>query len=203
MPGEDVEIVITLKDSSSVTPPIEATNDYYYNIVYQLPGKTAVKFSDPAEAFNVIQFNGTKENIISSVSNITNIYGGGKGGSGENIWYGNNMLKIGTTSVTGSITIELTQNVTGVIITGYVTNNNCKIRVGNSSSTVWSDGEDDGKTTLITAKDDYFMNIAGKDTVNANATSTIQINFESTNSVTIATANKYVLYITSIEFIVE
>ena len=203
MPGEDVQIVITLKDSSVVIPPIEATKDYYYDIVYQLPGKQAVKFNDPSEAYNVIKFNGKQENIISSISNITNVYGGGKGGSGDNIWYGNNMLKIGTTSVTGSITIELTKNVTGIIITGYVTNNNCKIRVGDSTSTIWSDNGDDGKTTLITAKDEYFMNIAGKETVDANATSTIQINFQSTNSLTISTENKYVLYITSIEFIVD
>ena len=207
MPGEDVKIVITLKDKSIITPPVEATKDYYYDIVYQLPGKQAVKFTDPTDAYNVIQFNGKQENIISSVSNITNIYGGGRGGSGDNIWYGNNMLKLGTTSVTGSITIELTENVTGVIITGYVTNNKCNIRVGDSSSTIWSGNGDDGKTTLITAKDDYFMNVAGKDTVAANATSTIQINFQSTNSLTISTEKNgsayYVLYITSIEFIVD
>lgn len=207
MPGEDVQIVITLKDKSIIVPPVEATKDYYYDIVYQLPGKQAVKFTNPTDAYNVIQFDGKQENIISSVSNITNIYGGGKGGSGDNTWYGNDMLKLGTTSVTGSITLELTKNVTGVIITGYVTNNNCNIRVGDSSSTIWSGNVDDDKTTLITAKDDYFMNVAGKDTVDANATSTIQINFQSTNSVTISTEKNgskyYVLYITSIEFIVD
>ena len=207
MPGENVEIVITLKDKDVVVPPVEATKDYYYDVVYQLPGKQAVKFNDTSEAYNVLNFNGKKENIISGVSNITNVYGGGKGGSGENIWYGNNMMKLGTTSVTGSITLELTEKVTGVIITGYVTNNNCLIRVGDSSSSIWTDGTDDGKTTMVTAKDDYFMNVAGKDTVDANATSTIQINFESTDSITISTEKNgskyYVLYITSIEFIVD
>ena len=206
MPAEDVEIVITLKDKDTPPPVIEATKDYYYDIAYTLPGKTAVSFKETSEAYNVIKFNGTKENIISGVSNITNVYGGGRGGSGDNIWYAGDMLKLGTTSVTGSITLELSQNVTGVIITGYVTNNDCKIRVGDSASTVWSGSGDDGKTTLVTAKDDYFMNVAGKDTVEANATSTIQINFESTNSVTISTEKNgskyYVLYITSIEFIV-
>lgn len=207
MPGEDVQIVITLKDKSIIIPPVEATKDYYYDIVYQLPGKQAVKFTNTTDAYNVIKFNGKQENIISSVSNITNIYGGGKGGSGDNTWYGNNMLKLGTTSVTGSITLELTKNVTGVIITGYVTNNNCNIRVGDSSSTIWSGNDDDGKTTLITAKDDYFMNVISKDTLDANATSTIQINCQSTNSLTISTVNNgskyYVLYITAIEFIVD
>ena len=203
MPAEDVEIVITLKDKDVIVPPVEATKDYYYDIVYTLPGKTAVSFKKTSEAYDVIQFNGTKENIISSVSNITNIYGGGKGGSGDNTWYAGDMLKLGTTSVTGSITLELTKNVTGVIITGYVTNNNCKIRVGDSNSTIWSGNGDDGKTTLITAKDDYFMNVITKDVIEADGTSTIQINFESTNSVTIATEKTgYVLYITSIEFIV-
>lgn len=207
MPAKDVEIVITLKDKDVIVPPVEATKEYYYDVIYTLPGKTAVSFKEPSEAYNVIQFNGTKDNIITSVSNITNVYGGGRGGSGDNVWYTGNMLKLGTTSVTGSITLELTKNVTGVIITGYVTNNGCNIRVGDSSSTVWSGSGDDGKTTLITAKDDYFMNVVTKDVVNAGATSTIQINFESTNSVTISTEKNgskyYVLYITSIEFIVD
>ena len=168
--------------------------------------KTAVAFNDDvSKAYNALQFNGKEENIISSVSNITNVYGGGRGGSGDSIWYAGDMLKLGTTSVTGSITLELTQNVTGVIITGYVTNENCNIRVGDSDSTIWSGNGDDGKTTLITAKDDYAMNIAGKDTVGAGATSTIQINFESTDSITISTEKSgskyYVLYITAIEFI--
>ena len=207
MLGEDANVVITLKDKSVLPPAIEATKDYYYDVVYQLPGKTAVSLTNPADAYNAIQFHGTKENIISSVSNITGIYGGGRGGSGDNIWYAGNMLKLGTTSITGSITLELTKKVKGVIITGYVTNNGCMIRVGDSNSTIWSGNGDDGKTTSITAKDTYAMNIAGKDTVEANATSTIQINFESTNSVTISTEKNgskyYVLYITAIEFIVE
>ena len=204
MPSEDVEVVITLKDKEVTPPPAQATKDYYYDVVYELPGKTAVGFDDPAEADAVLQFNGKQEDIISSVSSITNISGGGRGGSGENIWYAGDMLKLGTTSVTGSITLELTKNVTGVIITGYVTNEKCNIRVGDSTSTIWSGGSDDGKTTVVTAKDDYAMTIAGKDTVAAGATSTIQINFESTDSVTISTAKiGYVLYITAIEFIVD
>jgi hypothetical protein len=206
MPSEDVEIVITLQDKDTPPPSVEATKDYYYDIVYTLPGKTAVGFDSGAEAYNAMHFNGTKDNIITSVSNVTNVYGGGRGGSGDNIWYAGDMMKLGTTSVTGSITLELDKNVVGVIITGYVTNNGCKIRVGDSSSTVWSGGGDDGKTTLVTANDDYYMNVAGKDTVAANATSTIQINFESTDSITISTEKNgskyYVLYITAIEFIV-
>jgi hypothetical protein len=206
MPSEDVEIVITLQDKDTPPPSVEATKDYYYDIVYTLPGKTAVGFDSGAEAYNAMHFNGTKDNIITSVSNVTNVYGGGRGGSGDNIWYAGDMIKLGTTSVTGSITLELDKNVVGVIITGYVTNNGCKIRVGDSSSTVWSGGGDDGKTTLVTANDDYYMNVAGKDTVAANATSTIQINFESTDSITISTEKNgskyYVLYITAIEFIV-
>ena len=207
MPDGDVSIVITLKDKAAGSLPVEPTKDYYYDIVYELPGKTAEKFTDPADAYGVFQFNGKQENIISSVSNVTNVYGGGRGGSGDNIWYSGDMLKLGTTSVTGSITLELTKNVTGVIITGYVTNGNCIIRVGDSDSTVWSGGSDDGKTTQVTANGDYAMNIAGKDTVAADATSTIQINFDSTDSLTISTVKNgskyYVLYITAIEFIVD
>ena len=56
---------------------------------------------------------------------------------------------------------------------------------------------------LITSVN-YAMNIVGKDTWAENATSTIQLTFQSTNSVTIATDKKgYVLYITAIEFIVD
>ena len=207
MPAEDVDIVITVKEKDVAPPAVEATKDYYYDINYTLPGKTAVKFDDPAEAYSVIQFNGKEEHIISSVTDVTNVYGGGRGGSGDNIWYAGDMLKLGTTSVTGSITIELTENVTGIIITGYVTNNGCNIRVGDSDSTVWTGGGDDGKTTMVTATGDYYMNVAGKDTVEADATSTIRINFESTDSITISTEKNgskyYVLYITSIEFIVD
>lgn len=207
MPDEDVSIVITLKDKAAGSLPVEPTRDYYYDIDYTLPGKTAVGFDDPGEAYATLQFNGKAESIVSSVSGITNVYGGGRGGSGDNIWYSGDMLKLGTTSVTGSITLELTKNVTGVIITGYVTNDNCIIRVGDSDSTVWSGGSDDGKTTQVTANGDYAMNIAGKDTVAAGATSTIQINFESTDSITISTVKNgskyYVLYITAIEFIVD
>ena len=207
MPGEDLSIIITLKDKEIVTPPAEATKDYYYDIVYTLPGKTAIKLNSITEAYNLFQFNGKQTDIISSVKSITNVYGGGRGGSGDNIWYAGNMLKLGTTSVTGSITLELDKKVTSVIITGYVTNNGCNIRVGDSSSSIWTGNGDDGKTTLITAKDDYFMNVVNKSTLEANATSTIQINFDSTNSVTISTeksgSNYFVLYITAIEFIVD
>ena len=207
MPAEDVEILITLKDKDELPPVIEATKDYYYDIVYTLPGKTAVKFEDTAQAQNALVFNGKQKNIISRISDINNVYGGGRGGSGDNIWYAGDMLKLGTTSVTGSITIELSQNVTGIIITGYVTNSGCNIRVGDSDSTIWTGNGDDGKTTLVTAKDDYAMTVVDKGAVEAGATSTIQINFESTDSVTISTEKNgskyYVLYITSIEFIVE
>ena len=207
MPDEDVQIQVTLKDASAVIPPVEATKDYYYEIVYTLPGKQPVKFESVSEAIATMQFSGKQENIISGVSNVTNVYGGGRGGSGENIWYDGDMLKLGTTSVTGSITIELTKKVKGVIITGYVTNANCHIRVGDSDSTVWSGEGDDGKTTLITAKDENSMTVASKESVEAGATSTIQIYFDSTDSVTISTEKNgskyYVLYITAIEFIVE
>ena len=204
MPGEDVEIVITLKDKQATPPSPDATSDYYYDIDYELPGKTAVDFDDPSKAYDTLRFNGREEDIIIAVTEILNIYGGGRGGSGDNIWYSGDMLKLGTTKVLGSITIKLSKNVKGIIITGYVTNSNCQIRVGDSDSTDWTDEADDGKTTLVTAKGDYEMNIAGKDTVAADDTSSITITFDSTDSITIATEKTgYVLYITAIEFIVD
>ena len=191
MPDKDVNVVITLKDKSILTPPVEATNDYFYNIIYELPGKQAVTFNDPTQAYSIIQFNGTKENIISKVSEISVIAGGGKGGSGDSTWYGSNMLKIGSTSNTGYITFELTKSVTGVILTGYATNSSSKIKVGNGDN-----------STTLTAKDMTLTNKADIDAGNANTTS-MTFSFQSTKTVTISTVNKYAFYITAIEFIVE
>ena len=111
------------------------------------------------------------------------------------------MLKFGTTSVNGTLTLSLTGTVNCVKITGYVANQSCKIRVGDSSSSDWIDGAaTDGLTTLFTCSE---MNVANAETVEAGAVVTITIYFESTSSLTIATTNKKPLYITAIEFLNE
>ena len=56
------------------------------------------------------------------------------------------MIKIGTGSNNGSITIDLNVRVSGVRITGYVHDSKCAIRVGDSDSTDWTDAQGDNKT---------------------------------------------------------
>ena len=112
------------------------------------------------------------------------------------------MMKFGTASVNGSITLTLNSEVNRVIITGFVHDNKCEIRVGDSNSTDWTDEAGDSKTAVHVCSD---MNVASKENVDGKNTSTIVIDFESTASLKIAninsTSKKYQLYITSIEFV--
>ena len=109
------------------------------------------------------------------------------------------MLKFGTTSVNGGLVFNLSQNVNKVKITGYVGTSSLKIRVGDSSSKDWN-GNGDNKTTLFTCS---TMVEASKEDIENKNTSTIEIEFESTNSLKIMTENKKVLYITNIEFFLD
>ena len=117
------------------------------------------------------------------------IYGGANGGSGENKWYTEDILKLGTQSVSGSFTLELTEEVNAVVLTGYVQNAACVIEVGDSES---------NNKTKYTCSD---MAVTTKDIVNNKLTTSIVVEFENTSSVKIATTNNKPFYITSIEFI--
>ncbi len=168
--GEEVEL----------PPATEGT--YSYNITYELGTRvTAKALETPENVFATFSHLGQGAGIIQSVSDISNIYGGGHGGSGENKWYSGDMLKFGTTSVTGSITLNLSATVNYIKITGYVYDNACKLNVG-------------GTEFICTD-----MNEVSKTVVEGGDVSTVTITFTETNTLIIETLNKKPLFITAIE----
>lgn len=170
------------------------------SVKYTLSGTSTAQIKTVENALAAFTLVGDGDGIIESVTEIEYIYGGGRGGSGDNSWSSTDMIKFGTSSVTGSITLSLNAQVSRIIITGYVHDTKCQIRVGDSASTDWTDGEGDDKTVAHTCTD---MTVIGKDALGAGDVSTITIDFESTSSVKIATATKYPLYITAIEFVLS
>ena len=199
MPAKEVIINVTLKDKPISDNPTAPAGDAYYNITFDMgTRKTSKELKTPEEIFNTFTYAGNKTSIIESVTAHEKIYGGGYGTS---TWVKGDMLKFGTTSVNGTLTLALTGSVNCVKITGYVQSTNCKIRVGDSNSNDWLEGgAEDGLTTLYTITE---MNVANKETTDADSVVTITIYFESTSSLTIATTNTKPLYITAIEFLNE
>lgn len=198
MPQSEAVINVTLKEKEVVDYPTINLNSTHYNIVYDLgTRKTAKLIETSTEVFNTFVYANEGTGMIMSVSAAEYIYGGGYGGSGEGKWYTGNMLKFGTTSVNGSLVLELNTPVNCIKITGYVSNAAANIQVGDSNSLDWNGGRD-GKTTSYTCSD---MNVTTKEIVEGNQTSTITIYFESTTSLKIAVINKKPIYITAIELI--
>ena len=189
---EECEVIINER--------IVSSNEVFssYDIKYDLgTGKSAKAISSEEDLLNAFEFSGVGEDIITSVSQIEYMYGGAHGGSGENRWYTGDILKFGTTSINGGLTINFANNmVNRVKITGYVYDTSCKVRIGDSSSLDFTDGND-GLTTLTTLS---TMSKISKEVVENNQVSSIVIDFESTSSLRIATTNKKPLFITSIEF---
>lgn len=190
------ECTVTVKDAPD---PSSQTS-----VKYNLSGTSTAQIKTLENALTAFKLDGESEGIIESIGEINFIYGGGSGGSGDNRWSSTDMIKLGTGSNTGSITINLNVEVSRIIITGYVHDTKCEIRVGDSSSTDWTDEDNDNKTATHSCSD---MNVIGKDVIESGDVSTIVIDFESTSSITIATINttsaKYPLYITSIEFVLS
>lgn len=175
-----------------------------YAIKYDLGTKTTAQaISEAADVLATFD-NGEGANIIESISDIAYIYGGGNGGtaSAGTRWYVGNMLKLGTGSYNGSLTINLTKSINRVKITGYVHDTKTKIRVGDSASTDWAGVEFDDKTVLQSCAD---MNIANLANTTDGLTSVLTLDIAPTSSVRIDTAvttsSKYPFYITGIEFI--
>lgn len=196
--GEDLSAVcaVTVKEKRDESNQTSAE----YHIKYDLGNRTTAKLiSSTDELFGVFRLDGEGGGIIASVSQADYIYGGGYGGSGDTKWYAGDMLKLGTTSTNGSMTLNLNVKVNRVIITGYAGASNGKLQVGDSASTDWTSEANDNKTTSVTCSD---MNTVSKDIVEGNQTSTIVIDFDATASLTIATTNKKPFYITSIEFVI-
>lgn len=198
MPASDVIIEVTLKEKEVVDVPSVNLPSTGYNIVYDLgTRKTAKLLETTEEVFNTFQFAEEGSGMITGVTEFEYIYGGGYGGSGENKWYTGNMIKFGTTSVNGYLTLALNTNVNCIKITGYVANTKCNVQVGDAYSSDWTGGSD-GKTSSYTCSD---MNVTSKEVVEGNQTTTITIYFESTKNLKIAVTNKSPLYITAIELI--
>ena len=197
MPATDVVIEVTLKDRD-INYPTTNLSSALYNVVYDLgTRKTAKQLESTSDAFNALQFAGEGSGMIINVSYMEYIYGGGNGGSSDNKWYAGNMLKFGTTSVNGTLTLELNTLVNGVKITGYSTKTDAKIQIGDANSLDWV-GETDGKTIVHQCSD---LTLTSKEAVEGNQTSTITLYFDATMTLQIATTNKKPIYITAIEFI--
>ena len=219
MPGNDVNIVITLKNVTSIPDPAPSDkpseepnpnpsdgetptpeSSTKYNVKFDLGTyKTARRIEDVNILSSVFELENENINIISSITSFDYLYGGGNGGRSETAWYAGDMLKFGTTSVNGYITFALNAEVVGIKITGYVSDSASKIRVGDETSSDWADGTADNKTTLVTCTD---MAETTKEVIENNQTTTIEVSFASTKNLKISTTNKKPLYITAIEFIV-
>ena len=190
----DMIISIETVDSS-----ITFTSLAKYNVKYDLgTRKTAKQITTSEDLIKVFELDGTGINLISSIDQFEYIYGGGNGGRSETAWYTGDMLKFGTTSYNGSVTLKLSEKVNRIVITGYVSDNAAKIQVGDSLSTDWTTEANDNKTTTTVLSS---MNEASKDIIDGKQTTTVIIDFESTDSLKISTLNKKPIYITSIEFI--
>lgn len=192
------ECVITVKEQSVTDSIIEGA------VKYNLSGTSTAQIKTVEDALAAFSLAGEGGGIVNAITQIAFVYGGGSGGSGENRWSSTDMIKIGTGSNNGSITIDLNVKVSSIKITGYVHDSKCAIRVGDSDSTDWTDAQGDNKTATVICSD---MTVVNKTAVDEGNVSVIEIDFESTSSLTIATVNttskKYPLYITSIEFFVE
>ncbi len=181
--GVFAECVVTVAESGETPPaPIPSSGAYTYGIVYDLGSRVTAKQIDTAEeVFAVFTLEGEGAGIITSVSDIAYVYGGAHGGKNETKWYTEDILKLGTTSANGSLTLHLSGAVNYVKITGYVYDDACKLTVGGVEY-VCSD-----------------MTVASKETVEGGQASTALITFADTDTLTISTTNKKPLFILSIE----
>lgn len=194
MPSSAANITVTLKEKTTTDDPIiDVGQDLEYKIVYDLgTKKTPPKLESATEIYNTFVYTGSENSIITGVTAFDWIYGGGRGGSSPNIWYTGNMLKFGTTTNKGSLTLALSKKVVGVKVMGYATNDSCRVVIGDSTN--------ESKRQTYSWEN---MTIANIDTVTANQASLIEMRFEATDSLTITVATAKPIYITSIEFILE
>ena len=126
------------------------------------------------------------DDVLSSVSDdFTKVLPGAGGGSGTNSWTTGNALKIGAASAGGSATLNLSQQVGKVVITGYAWKNTLSLTVGSK--------------TISPALE---SNIANKENVESGNAGKITFEIDPSDSITISTTSTAVL-ITSIEFFKE
>lgn len=194
MPSTAVNITVSLKDKNITDDPIiDLGQDLEYKIIYDLgTKKTPPKLESATDIYNTFVYTGKESSIITDVTAFDWIYGGGRGGSSSNIWYTGNMLKFGTTTNKGSITLSLSKKVVGVKVKGYATNTACNVTIGDSNF-------ENKRQTYSWSE----MTMANIETVTANQASLIEMRFEATDSLIIAVTTAKPIYITSIEFIFE
>ena len=184
----DAEIVVYAYDPSN--PAMKYAK---YDIKYDLGTRvTAKEITAATDIFNTFTLDGEGEGMLESVTDNNKIYGGANGGSNDNKWYTEDILKFGTQSVTGGFTLNLNTEINRVKITGYVQSTKCKINIG--------DANDASKIKNVSCS---TMTVTTKEDVEAGNTSTITIAFESTRNLRIETSVAAPFYITSIEFIVN
>ncbi len=103
MPNMDVTIEVILSNKE-----VEEKYSTTYDIKYDLgTRKTAKKIETSEQLYSCFKKNDDNLNIIESISSFELIYGGGNGGKGEANWYKGDMLKFGTTSVNGYLSLSL------------------------------------------------------------------------------------------------
>ena len=195
MPEKDVVINVILKDKEVIIP-VEGLS-VSYDIDFDMGTRKTSKLLTIEELLPTFVVEGDND-IINEITEANYIYGGGYGGSGENKWVAGNMLKFGTTSAVGEMTLSLNGVVNRVIIQGYVADDACKIQIGDATSTDWLGSSGDNKTTIYTCTG---VNEVSKSIVEGNQTSTITIDFEETSELKIRVNNKKPLYITNIQFL--
>lgn len=196
MPSRNVKISVSLKKISTGADYVTS-----YSISYDLgTRKTAKAIESNEELFNTFVPTEEGDGILDSVSSFELMYGGANGGRSETAWYRGDILKIGSTSVNGYFAMTLNEVISKVRITGYAYATATKIQVGDASSTDWSEDTNDNKTTLYTCDG---LTVASLETVSANQETTIEVSFEPTQELKIATTNKKPIFITGIEFVLE
>lgn len=192
MPKENVILRVRLTDKASETKL--ATS---YRIAYDLgAGKQAKKLADSDAVYNCFVKQDEEESLIASVSSFDSLYGGANGRN-ESVWYAGDILKFGTTSVNGSLTLSLKKPVKGINIVGYTYSKTSKIRVGDGDSSDWNGGGD-GETKLAVCSE---MTEICKSAVDNASVSSLDLEFSPTSSLTIATTNKNPLFITALNFV--
>lgn len=190
------DALITVLTSDTTTPIGVLAS---YDILFDLgTRKTSKPINEALELLETFSFTEGMEGFITAVSQLDRVYGGGYGGTGDANWYVGNMLKLGTQSVNGSMTLELAGLANRVEITGYVGHQNAMIQLGDSNSLDWTDSEGDNKTVTMSFG---AMNVASKETVETDQVVTLVVDFEATNSFKISTISRLPLYITAIKFI--
>lgn len=194
MPSKDVFLTVTLEDKIIPNPQESTAN---YDIIYDLGERKTAKLLESNEIlFNTFNYKGQETSIIQSVANFEYIYGGGHGGRGDTKWVKGNMLKLGTQSVNGYFTLNLSFYVNKVTIKGFTSGNTDKLRVGDASSTDWNGDTLDNKTSEIVCDG---LAIANKENIEQNLETSITVEFEKTNNLKISSI-KNPIYITGVEF---